>query len=101
MHVDYNKVDVCYVLEIFKTTPLKIFKQGGARPVRQRWIHLWWPIQWSLLKMYQVLCWSILSKKECVASSLKYTLLASHDDQRREICSFLTFYNYNICKIKD
>ena len=40
MHVDYNKVDVCYVLEIFKTTPLKIFKQGGVRPVRQRWIHL-------------------------------------------------------------
>ena len=29
MHVDYNKVDVCYVLEIFKTTPLKIFKQGA------------------------------------------------------------------------
>ena len=28
-------------VEIFKNTPLKIFKQGGASPVRRIWIRLW------------------------------------------------------------
>ena len=38
--VDYNKVSACYAVEIFKNKPLENFKQGGARPVRRRWIRL-------------------------------------------------------------
>ena len=41
MQVDYNKVYVCSADKNFKNKPLKIFKQGGVCPVRQRWIRLW------------------------------------------------------------
>ena len=41
LHVDYNKVYACYFVKIFKNKPFKIFKQGGVRPVRRHWIHLW------------------------------------------------------------
>ena len=29
------------LMRVFKNTPLKTFGQGGARPVRRRWIRLW------------------------------------------------------------
>ena len=40
-HCKYNKVYACYWVKIFKITPIKKFKQGFARPARQRWIRLW------------------------------------------------------------
>ena len=40
MHVDYNKVYAYYEVKISKITPINIFKQGGARPARRRWIRL-------------------------------------------------------------
>ena len=39
-YVDYNKVYEYYEVKIFKNTPLKNLKQGGALPVRQHWITL-------------------------------------------------------------
>ena len=37
--VDYNEVYAR--VKIFKNKHLNKFKQGGARPVRRRWIRLW------------------------------------------------------------
>ena len=44
------KVYACYGVKIYKNKPLQKFKQEGAHPVRQSWIHLqlkgWVIIQW-------------------------------------------------------